>query len=149
MNAKGITLGEMGYGSPKNETLRGKPMPFLLRDVLSKASNLNDVRRILKESVGTNSFVFLMSDGKTGHSELYVKDRDRFIVSGPGEHVKDGDEDLPGIPDTVYGGHYNEKMTEYLKTHHGEITPEFIMDTLIPAFVMKSNFQNVVYDPKI
>ena len=37
MNAQGITLGEMGYGDPEGETMRGTPMPFVLRDVLTYA----------------------------------------------------------------------------------------------------------------
>ena len=47
MNDQGITLGEMGYGDPEGETLRGEPMPFLLRDVLAKASNIDQVKSIL------------------------------------------------------------------------------------------------------
>ncbi len=70
MNAEGITLGEMGYGSPPGESLAGFPMPFLLREVLRSASNLKDVKSILSQAQGTNSFIFLMSDGNTGESEM-------------------------------------------------------------------------------
>ncbi|MCB0334240.1 MAG: hypothetical protein KDD55_12115, partial [Bdellovibrionales bacterium] len=79
MNEQGITLGEMGYGDPPNETLHGKPMPFLLREVLQDANNLADVRRIISTSPGTNSFGYLMSDGKSREAELYIRDRDRFL----------------------------------------------------------------------
>lgn len=147
MNAEGITLGEMGYGDPPNETLSGKPMPFLLRDVLSKAHNLKEVRDIIEKSRGTSSFGFLMSDGKTGQSELYIKDSERFLIFKPGVSIQDGDEKIPGIEKVSYGGHDNELLTELLRENYGKISPELLMQTIIPKIAMKSNFQNVVYDP--
>ena len=147
MNAEGITLGEMGYGDPENETLSGKPMVFLLRDILEQANSLEDVRLLIKESVGTNSFGFLMTDGKARTAELYIKDRERFRVFPVGQDMADGDESLPGIADMVYGGHYDEKMAELLKSNRGKLTPRLFMEKLIPDMAMKSNFQNVIYDP--
>jgi hypothetical protein len=147
MNASGITLGEMGYGSPPNETLRGMPMPFLLREVLRKAKNLSDVRHLISTSPGTNSFVYLMSDGKTKEAEMYVRDRDRFLVFPPGVNVADGDKAFPAIPDFVYGGHYPEKMNNELRSGRGKITVELLQKRIIPEISMNSNFQNVIYAP--
>lgn len=148
MNAQGITLGEMGYGDPDNETLRGIPMPFLLRNILSYTGNLAEVRKTLKDAIGSNSFAFLMSDGKTGKAELYIKDRDRFLVFPEGTNAHDKEELLPAIPQVSYGGHFNEKMTEMLQMNHGKYTLEMIQKDLIPGMVMKSNFQNVIYSPQ-
>lgn len=148
MNAQGITLGEMGYGDPEGETMRGTPMPFVLRDVLSYANNLSDVRKIIRSKPGTNSFVFLMSDGKNKSSELYVRDRFRFDVHKPGAALRDGDHLFPAIGDVLYGGHYQDRMTKSLGDTHGTITPEVIMKEIVPAIAMPSNFQNVVYEPK-
>jgi len=148
MNAKGITLGEMGYRNPPNETLYGEPMPFLLRRVMTESENLGHVRNIIEKSVGTCSYVFLMSDGKTGEAELYVKDRDRFLVYKPGVHLKDEKEDIPPIPGLVYGGRFNHEMTTRLTENQGKISPELIMNDLVPNFAMKSNFQNVIYEPE-
>ena len=148
MNAEGITIGEMGYGDPPNETLYGKPMPFMLRDVLKEARNLADVKRVISESKPTCSYVFLMSDGKTKEAEMYVRDPDRLVAFRAGMDVHDKKEHLPPIADTVYGGHYNEKMTEILTANHGKLTPELLMNEIIPKIAMPSNFQNVVYDPQ-
>ena len=148
MNAQSITLGEMGYGDPDGESMRGKPMPFLLRDVLTNAKNLADVRKIIKESTPTNSFVFLMSDGKTGQSELYLRDRNRFEVHKPGVDLEDKGNKFPAIKGMLYGGHYQDKMTSKLNETKGTITPEVLMKEVIPYIAMPSNFQNVVYEPK-
>lgn len=147
MNAQGITLGEMGYRNPPNERLDGKTMPFMLRDVLNNASSLADVRKIIQESRPTCSYVFLMTDGKTKEGELYVRDPDRFVVFRAGQDVRDTKDYLPGISDTVYGGHYNDRMTAILGENHGALSPEKLMKEIIPKIAMPSNFQNVVYDP--
>lgn len=149
INQHKITLGEMGYGDHDHETLRGKPMPFLLRDILNEASSLKDVRRIIQTSPGTNSFVYLMADGKTRDGELYIRDRNRFEVYKAGTDIIDEKGNhLPGIQDLVYGGHYREKMGEILKDERGKITPERLMNEIIPKIVMPSNFQNVIYSPE-
>lgn len=147
MNEKGITLGEMGYGDRDYETMRGKPMPFLLRDVLQYANNLKDVRHIISTSTATNAFVFLMSDGKTRDAEIYLREPNKFVVIKPGERLVDRNNDIPPIKDIVYGGHYNDRMTDILNKRHGEITPELLMKEIIPSISMPSNFQNVIYDP--
>jgi hypothetical protein len=147
MNEHGITLGEMGYGDKPDETLRGQPMPFVLRDVLQDSKNLADVRRIISSAPPTNRYIYLMSDGKTKEAELYIRDRHRFDIFKPGQRLLDEKNDLPGISDVVYGGHYKDKMTALLTENHGELTPELIMQKIIPAMAMPSNFQNVIYDP--
>ncbi len=147
MNAEKITLGEMGYRDPANETLSGMPMPFMMRDVMTYSRNLADVRHVIQNTVGTNSYIFVMSDGKTGEAELYVKDRERFLVFQPGQEIHDDKEHLLPIEKVVYGGRYNDKLTEKLTEYHGKLTPEIFMKEIIPHVVMKSNFQNVIYEP--
>lgn len=148
MNEAGITLGEMGYGDIPNETLRGVPMPFMLREVLTHAHNLKDVRKVISESIGTNSFVYLMSDGKSKQAEMYIRDRDRFVVVKPNQVLKDRKNDLPAIKDVVYGGHYQDRMIDELTSKHGKLTPEIILSEVIPRMAMPSNFQNVLYAPE-
>jgi hypothetical protein len=90
-----------------------------------------------------------MTDGKTGESELYVRDPERFSIFKPGESLHDYRKNLPGIKDTVYAGHFDDKMHELLSKYQGSITPELLMQEIIPQIAMKSNFQNVVYQPKM
>lgn len=147
INEEGITLGEMGYGNPPNETVEGTPMPFLLREVMAKASSLKDVRKIIAKSPGTNSFAYLMSDGKQKKAELYIRDRDRFLVFPQGTEVKDKTDYYPALPQISYGGRYGKRMSQLLHTYSGQLSPKLFMKVIIPQIVMKGNFQNVVYDP--
>lgn len=147
MNAAGITLGEMGYGDPPGETLFGKPMPFLLRDILSYTTNLDQVRSLIQSSPPTNSFVYLITDGKTKDAELYIRDPSRFVVFKAGQTINEERKHFPGIEGIVYGGHYEDKMINMMQTFKDQFTPEVIMKTIIPDIAMPSNFQNVIYDP--
>ena len=148
MNSAGITLGEMGYGSPPNETLRGKPMIFLLRDILTYAENLTDVRTQITSAPGTNAFSYLMSDGKSLEVELYYRDRDTFRIFRPGEEVFDDRKTFPAVQDLVYGGHFDELMNTLLQEHTGKLSRELFIESIIPQIAMKSNFQNVIYEPQ-
>lgn len=147
MNEQGITLGEMGYGDRPDETLRGKPMPFMLRDVLAHAHNLADVRRIIQFSPGTNRFIYLMSDGKSAQAELYIRDRERFLVYQPEQPIDDGKEKVVPIKNTLYAGHYLDRMHQCLSSLQADISPQRIIREVIPPMAMPSNFQDVVYDP--
>jgi isopenicillin-N N-acyltransferase like protein len=147
LNASGITLGEMGYGDPDNETLRGKPMVFLLREVLDTTRNLAEVRSLISNSPGTNSFGYVMSDGKSNEAEMYIRDRDRFLVFAPGIEVRDTDEILPAISNIVYGGHYEDRLHTTLSVGTTKLNTEVLINHVIPEVAMKSNFQNVIYFP--
>jgi hypothetical protein len=115
---------------------------------MTYSKSLTDVRKVIQESPGTNSFVFLMSDGKTGKAELYVRDRERFEVHYPGQELKDPQKTFAAIEDVVYGGHYDDRMSNSLSKNRGTITPKVIMEEIIPHIAMKSNFHNVLYAPE-
>lgn len=148
MNEQQITLGEMGAGDDPSETMNGTPMPFLLREVLTKADSLAQVRSIITGNPGTNKYVYLMSDGKVGKAEMYLRDKNSFTVAEMGQQMTVGKYELTPKPGVVYGGHYPDRMKPALDSHNGEVTPELLMKEMIPTFAMPSNFQNVVYDPR-
>ncbi|MCB0336524.1 MAG: hypothetical protein KDD62_09460, partial [Bdellovibrionales bacterium] len=148
MSARGLTLGEMGYGDPEYETLRGMPMIFLLREVLDKARSLGDAERLIERSPGTNSFAYVISDAQSQTAKLFIKDSQRFMSFKPGVTMADRSDVYPAIPGVVYGGHFDEKMYQILSTMHGELTPENLMEKVVPEIAMKSNFHNVIYDPQ-
>lgn len=114
-------------------------MPFMLRDVLRYSRNLDQVSDRIQHAKGTNSYLFLMSDGKAKQARMFVKDARRFLSFLPGTEVQDEKEHLLRST-TRYGGRYNDKMTENLQRYHGQLTPKLFMETLIPEFAMPSNF---------
>ena len=79
---------------------------------------------------------------------MYIRDVNRFLVFKPGDEIKDEKFALPAVQDTVYGGHYNDKLQQLLALHRGNITLEMLMKDIIPQISMKSNFHNVIYAPR-
>lgn len=66
MNQEKIALGEiggLGYGS-----WQGMPMAFLLREILQKATSLDEVKTMLQTSPRTCEYYYVFSDGKTKES---------------------------------------------------------------------------------
>jgi len=55
---------------------------------------------------------------------------------------------LVNFPDSGgYGGARDEIMGRLLKENYGNIAVENLQNDLIPKSALKSNFQNVIYDP--
>ncbi len=61
VNEKGISVGQIGATS-KDETMKGVPMPFLLKRVLSEASGLEDAVKIFERSDRTRGYNYVIAD---------------------------------------------------------------------------------------
>jgi len=102
MNAKKIALGEIGgkgYGQ-----YNGIPMAFLLRSILEEASNLEEVKQILKGALRTCEYYYVFSDGKDKQSmAVYATGQQlHFIEPGASYALFDANTlkaQVPGSPD--------------------------------------------------
>jgi hypothetical protein len=65
MNAKRICMSEIGddFDKPAH-TLRGEPMPFVMRDVVAGARTLDQGVEIVRNAKRTSSFLYLIGDAK-------------------------------------------------------------------------------------
>ena len=80
MNARGISIGEMGCGV-RNETFEGFPMFFLLRYILEEADTLDEALDMLKRAPRTAGYNFIFSDGKGPNPRAVALEVDREKVS--------------------------------------------------------------------
>jgi len=65
MNARRICMSEIGDDFDKDKhTLQGEPMPFVMRDVVSKATTLDQGVAIVQKAHRTSSFLYLIGDAK-------------------------------------------------------------------------------------
>ncbi|MBM3475798.1 MAG: hypothetical protein FJX75_21230 [Armatimonadetes bacterium] len=65
MNARHICMSEIGDDFDKDKhTLQGEPMPFVMRDVVSKARTLDEGIAIVEKAHRTSSFLYLIGDAK-------------------------------------------------------------------------------------
>jgi len=66
MNAEKVCMSEIGDDFDKaHQTYQGEPMPFVMRDVVSKARTLDQGVQIVRNARRTSSFLYLIGDGKT------------------------------------------------------------------------------------
>lgn len=63
MNENGLSVGQIGADS-SDETMKGVPMPFLLRRVLAKADSLENAEQIVRENFRTRGYNYLFTDGR-------------------------------------------------------------------------------------
>jgi isopenicillin-N N-acyltransferase like protein len=83
MNQEKIAIGEiggLGYGS-----WQGIPMAFLLREILQKATTLDEVKTILQTSPRTCEYYYVFSDGKTNESIGVYATADQLRLISPGD----------------------------------------------------------------
>lgn len=90
MNAKGISIGEMGCTS-NQETYEGFPMFFLLRYILEEAETLDQALEIMRRGPRTCGYNFIFGDGKAPHPRAVALevDRTRMMVFEGGDEAED------------------------------------------------------------
>ncbi len=64
MNSEGISVGQIGAESA-DETMKGVPMPFLLKRILEESSSLEDAAAVFKRSDLTRGYNYVIADAKT------------------------------------------------------------------------------------
>ncbi len=148
MNSKKIALGEMGYGSPNNETLEGTPFVFLFRKLLREASSLKLVKQKIEEARRTCSYIFLASDGKVieNRAILIVSNKDTVQTFSENMLLTDyrNGETLPPMESIVYAGARKKELVQSLKDYYGSLSVVTLKEVARQAS-MKSNVQNVIF----
>jgi hypothetical protein len=121
-------MSEIGDDFDKaNQTLAGEPMPFVMRDVVSKATTLEQGVQIVREAKRTSSFLYLIGDAKIPDA--------RALKTGPTVFEVYDQTNLPwgSIGDAVWmsmgaDSDWNEKVRDALKAQAGQLTVESAME---------------------
>jgi len=65
MNAQRLCMSEIGDDFDRDQhTLRGEPMPFVMRDVVSRAKTVEEGVEIVRRARRTSSYLYLIGDAK-------------------------------------------------------------------------------------
>jgi len=144
MNEHGLAVGEMGG---KGVGLwDGMPMSFLLRDVMERASTVEEAVEIIRETPRTCEYYYVFSDRSGNMAGLYCTP-DEILVLAPGEQ----NERLPLVPeDTVMfsAGKRAEKLSERLQQYYGKIDEQIMIEMIKRPVAMNSNLHNAVFAPQ-
>jgi hypothetical protein len=144
MNENGISIGEMGgkgYGQ-----WDGKPMAHLVREVMEKASTLDEAVGIMKHSPRTCEYYYVISDGKHQSAVGIAATPDSFQVIHPGEsHPL-----LPhAIKDAVLmsAGDRYETLAQRVMDGLGKFDADSSRLLMTRPVCMTSNIQSVLFRP--
>jgi dienelactone hydrolase/predicted choloylglycine hydrolase len=84
MNAKGISIGEMGSSS-KDENYAGIPMIFLLREALRQGGTLEEALAVFRKGPRTCGYNFIVADGKQRDARALEVTRHHIQEFAPGD----------------------------------------------------------------
>ena len=145
MNEKRLSIGEMGG---RGEGLwDGKPMAQLVREVMEKASTLDEALEILRRGPRTCEYYYVIADGNTRRAAGIAATPDTFEVIFPGQaHPR-----LPhAIPDAVLmsAGERYEKLVERVQAGHGRLDAEGARRLMDRPVAMTSNIHSVLFAPE-
>ena len=144
MNEKGLAVGEMGgKGEGKWD---GMPMSLLLRDVMERASTVEEAIKIVQQTPRTCEYYYVVSDKGRDMVGLACTPEKVDVFRPGAQH-----ELLPHIPkDTVMlsGGSRAKLLSERLIKYHGQIDVAKMIEIIKRPVAMKSNLHNAVFRPE-
>jgi hypothetical protein len=145
MNERRIAVGEMGGRGEGNWD--GKPMAHLLREVMERASTLDEAVDILRRGPRTCEYYYVVSDGNTRRAVGVAATPDRFEVVACGEpHPL-----LPHpVPDAVLlsAGSRYEELVRRVRAGFGTFDAASSRDLMTRPVCMESNIQSVLFAPE-
>jgi len=145
MNERRISLGEMG-GRGEGQW-DGKPMSLLVREVMEKASTLEEGIEIMRRGPRTCEYYYVMADGNSKRAAGIAATPGSFEVIGPGQaHPR-----LPhAIEDAVLlsAGDRYEKLVERVRERYGSIDAQAALRLMERPVAMKSNIHSALFAPE-
>ena len=145
MNEKHLSIGEMGgRGEGKWD---GKPMAQLMREVMEKASTLDEAVAIMRKGPRTCEYYYVIADAKTKRAVGIAATPDKFEIVKAGEsHPL-----LPhAIKDAVLlsAGDRYETLATRVQTNLGKFDADSARDLMTRPVCMNSNIHSVLFEPE-
>jgi hypothetical protein len=144
MNAEHISVGEMGGGGVG--LWQGMPMALLVREVLTRATSLEEAIAIYRDTPRTCQYFYVVADGETNESVGMEASWQTFTIVRPGE----SHELLPqAVKDCALlsaDDRYAE-LVRRVRAGHGTFTARTALRLMDRPVAMKSNLHNVLFEP--
>ena len=144
MNEKHIAIGEMGGRGEGNWD--GKPMAQLVREVMERASTIDEALEVMRESKRTCEYYYVISDGRNRRAVGVAATPTKFETVWAGNSHPQ----LPhAVEDAVLmsAGERYEKLVERVKEKHGRIDADGARELMRRPVAMKSNIHSVLFAP--
>lgn len=144
MNEKGLAIGEMGGRGEGHWD--GTPMTLLLRDIMERASSVDEALQIFRDSPRTCEYYYIISD-KSGAMRAIKCTPDEMAVLEPGQQH----EMLPLVPkDTVLasGGDRAKLLSQRIQDNYGQIDVARLIEIIKRPVAMQSNLHDAIFAPE-
>ena len=144
MNAKGLAIGEMG-GRGEGDW-DGMPMSFLLRDVMERASTVEEGLEILRRTPRTCEYYYILSDKSRAMAAVHCDPRQMTVLRPGQQHPR-----LPRVPDDsvlISGGSRAEALSSRLQSRYGKIDPAALMEIIKRPVAMNGNLHDAIFRPE-
>jgi hypothetical protein len=144
MNEKHVAIGEMGGRGEGNWD--GKPMAELVREVMEKASTLDEAVEIMRKGPRTCEYYYVISDAKSKKAVGIAATPTKFEVILPGKSHPQ----LPHpIDDAVLmsAGNRYEELAKRVKAGYGKFDADSSRDLMKRPVCMTSNIHCALFAP--
>jgi len=144
MNEQGLAIGEMGGGGLGDWD--GVPMSYLLRDVMERASTVEEGLEILRSRPRTCEYYYVLSDKSRAIAGVHADSR-QMTVLGPGQQHPE----LPLVPDDtvlISGSDRAKVLSDRLQQNYGRIDVATMIEIIKRPVAMSSNLHNAVFAPE-
>jgi len=144
MNEKGLAIGEMGGRGVGDWD--GVPMSYLLRDIMERASTVDEALEILRSSPRTCEYYYVISDKRRAMASVHADARQMTVLRPGQQHP-----DLPRVPDDtvlISGEGRAEALSRRLQEHYGRIDPATMIEIIKRPVAMDSNLHDAVFAPE-
>jgi len=144
MNEKGLAVGEMGGGGEGDWD--GVPMSFLLRDIMERASDVEEALSILRNSPRTCEYYYVFSDKSQAMAGVHCDPRQVTVLEPGKQHPR-----LPYVPDDtvlISGPGRAEVLSRRLQDFYGRIGLPTMIQIIKRPVAMDSNLHNAIFAPE-
>jgi isopenicillin-N N-acyltransferase like protein len=144
MNDRGLAIGEMGGRGEGNWD--GIPMSLLLREIMEKASNVDQGLEILKKGPRTCEYYYVLSDSSGNMAAVHATP-EAVAVLLPGEQHAE----LPHVPEEtvlISGGSRAIALSRRIQEHYGSIDVEKMINIIKRPVASNQNLHNAVFVPE-
>lgn len=144
MNERGLAIGEMGGRGEGHWD--GMPMTFLLRDIMERASTVEEALQIFRKTARTCEYYYVLSDKSRNMAAVRATPEELLVLRPGQQHPL-----LPYVPeDTVFvsGDSRAQVLSQRLQEHYGQIDVERMIQIIKRPVAMASNLHNAIFSPE-
>ena len=144
MNERGLAIGEMG-GRGEGDW-DGMPMTFLMREIMERASTVEEALEIFRKTPRTCEYYYVLSDKHRNMAAVRATPKELLVLRPGQQHPL-----LPRVPeDTVFisGDTRAQVLSQRLQEHYGQIDLQRMIQIIKRPVAMASNLHNAIFSPE-